>query len=101
MADRRRDEFEALFATGFDACCATARRISGDKGVAEDLAAEAFTRAWARWPWLRVQGNPMGWVVRVTTNLAIDHVRRVPAPFGAPGEAPGVDDAVVTRLALV
>ncbi|HEX7277398.1 MAG TPA: sigma-70 family RNA polymerase sigma factor [Acidimicrobiales bacterium] len=101
MSERRRSEFEELFATGFDVCCATARRITGDRGAAEELAAAAFTRAWTRWSWLRVQGSPMGWVVRVTTNLALDHVRRGPVPVTlTPEDYVTLDDAIVVRLAL-
>ena len=86
----------------FDPCCATARRITGDRAVAEELAAEAFTRAWMRWPWLRLQGSPVGWVVRVTVNLALDHVRRGPAPaVVTPDDYIALDDAVVVRLTLV
>ncbi len=101
MIDRR-SEFEELFTVAFDSCCATARRITGNQAVAEELAAEAFTRAWMRWPWLRLQGSPIGWVVRVTGNLAIDHARRGPPPVvTTPEDFVAIDEAVVRRLALV
>src|SRR5947208_1326547 len=98
MSDRRRSEFEDLFIVGFDTCCTSAHRICGDRAVAEELAAEAFTRAWVRWPWLRLQGSPMGWVVRVTTNLALDQARRRPTPVVlTAADYVEVDDAVVVR----
>lgn len=101
MTKRRTLDFDEHFTLSFDACCAAARRITGDGGVAEELAAEAFVRAWVRWPWLSRQRSPAGWVIRVTTNLAIDHVRRGAAPALARPETPAPEDAVVVRMALV
>jgi RNA polymerase sigma-70 factor, ECF subfamily len=102
MTDRWRSEFEELFGGSFDTCCAAARRIVGDQAVAEELAAEAFVRAWTRWPWLRLQGSPLGWLIRVTSNLALDHVRRGPAPaVVSPDAYLLLDDAVVTRITVV
>lgn len=54
----------------------TARRLVGDRPAAEDLAAEAFARAYARWPKVRSHPNPDAWVLRVVGNLAVDQVRR-------------------------
>lgn len=96
----RRDDFEALFDEAFDHCCAVARRIVRDDAVAEELAAEAFARAWARWWWLARQPARIGWVVRVTTNLALDAVRRKRPPVEAAAAAVAPDEAVVLRDAL-
>ncbi len=52
-----------------------ARRLVGGSGLAEDLAAEAFARAYARWATVRSHPNPDAWVLRVVGNLAVDHVR--------------------------
>lgn len=98
---RGRDEFEVLFDTEFDACAAVAARIIGQHAVAEELAAEAFTRAWVRWPWLRRQPSPAGWIMRVTTNLALDHWRRGPAPAPVVMETGPLEEAMVTHLALI
>ncbi len=53
-----------------------ARRLVGTAGVADDLAAEAFARAYARWREVQRHPNPDAWLLRVVGNLAIDHVRR-------------------------
>jgi DNA-directed RNA polymerase specialized sigma24 family protein len=45
---RRNEDFEAFFHAGFDRCVGVARRITCDEAAAEELAAEAFARAWAR-----------------------------------------------------
>ncbi len=52
------------------------RRLLGDQAVAEDLAAEAFARAYSRWSSVRSHPNPEAWLLRVVGNLAVDHVRR-------------------------
>lgn len=49
-------------------------RVTGDSAAAEDVAAEALTRALLRWN--RVGSHARPWVVRVATNLAIDQARR-------------------------
>ena len=76
-----------------DRAVRTARRLVGDPEVAEDLAAEALARAYARWKTVRDHPNPDAWLLRVVGNLAIDHVRtagrRAPAPEDArAGAAP-------------
>ena len=55
---------------------AVARRMVGSGPVAEDLAAEAFARAYSRWSKVRRHPNPDAWLMRVVGNLAVDHVRR-------------------------
>lgn len=92
------DDFTAAFDDLFPRAFRLARRIVGDPAVAEDVAAEALARAYARWA--KVSELPWrdGWVLRVASNLAIDHVRRRRV---APVAAPVVDDdAVTVRLAL-
>lgn len=54
----------------------TARRLVGDPALAEDLAAESFARAYARWREVERHPNPDAWLLRVVGNLAIDHLRR-------------------------
>lgn len=65
------EEFPELFRLAYRA----AHRITGDAGVAEDLAAEALTRAALRWNRIGDRARP--WVVRVASNLAIDHLRHL------------------------
>ena len=93
--------FEAVFDAHYERCVRAARRITRDQQVAEELASEAFARAWSRWSRLgREPQRAVGWIWRVTMNLAIDHARRrLPAlPRPEPIES---DDAVAVHVALV
>lgn len=102
-------DFDDLFRSTWSRAVTAARRIVGPGGDPEALAAEAFTRAYDRWPSVRRHPAPDAWVLRVTINLSLDKVRRaapvdggtidlrddVTAGAGAP-----LDDAAATRLAL-
>src|SRR5689334_14384908 len=93
-------EFEAAFDRLFSTAFRVATRMVGDRGVAEDIAAETMARTFSHWPRVRGYEHLDAWVRRVASNLAITAVakraRAVPAPAGA--EA--ADDVTVLRLAL-
>jgi RNA polymerase sigma-70 factor (sigma-E family) len=76
-----------------------ARRMVGSAPLAEDLAAEAFARAYSRWSKVQRHPNPDAWLLRVVGNLAIDHLRREarrPELRGEPGRHdPAADDAAL------
>jgi RNA polymerase sigma factor (sigma-70 family) len=95
--DDRDHAFDDLFRTTYVRAVTVARRIVGDD--AEAVAAEAFTRAYDRWP--RIQDHPAldAWVLRVTINLAIDQSRRRPRVGMAPTSS-AFDDETATRVAL-
>ena len=91
--------FEAAFDELFPRAVRLANRLLGDRAAAEDVAAEALARAYARWS--KVGGLPYrdGWVLKVTTNLAIDRLRRRP-PEVSPSAAADFEDGVELRIAL-
>ena len=90
------DEFDRLFGRAF----AVARRLTGDAAAAEDIAAEALARTYARWSRVRAFEYLDAWVARVATNLAIDASRRRRVePAAAASDDPS--DDTVLRLALV
>jgi RNA polymerase sigma factor (sigma-70 family) len=78
----------------------------GDQGLAEDVAQEAFVRAWEHAATYDPQRASVAtWLLRITHNLAIDAVRRrrplaigpeTVAAFTPPGPATAVEDATVT-----
>jgi RNA polymerase sigma-70 factor, ECF subfamily len=62
---------------------ATARRVvrhsyalTANIADAQDIAQEAFARAWQRWDTVRGCDSPEAWVRRVATNLATSRLRR-------------------------
>jgi RNA polymerase sigma-70 factor, ECF subfamily len=62
---------------------ATVRRVvryayalTGNTADAQDVAQEAFARAWQRWESVRACDSPEAWVRRVATNLATSRFRR-------------------------
>jgi RNA polymerase sigma factor (sigma-70 family) len=92
--------FEAAFDVLFPRAHRLAYRILGDDAAAEDVAAEALARTYARWAKVRDLPYRDGWVLRVATNLAIDATRRRKVLMAAPA-AHLDDDEVAVRLALV
>jgi RNA polymerase sigma factor (sigma-70 family) len=51
-------------------------RMTGDVGLAEDLAQDALVAALERWPESGVPENPGAWLMATAKNRAIDRVRR-------------------------
>jgi RNA polymerase sigma-70 factor (ECF subfamily) len=93
------EAFDALLGRAFR----VARRIVPSDQAAEDVAAETMIRAYAHWR--RIGDKPWreGWVVRVSTNLAIDAVRKqrpISDQEVDEGRSPAEQDAVAVRLAL-
>lgn len=70
------ESFERRFDELFALAMRPAWRILGDRQEAENVAAEVLARALVRWKVLADSPNLSGWVVTVSTNLAIGHLRR-------------------------
>lgn len=103
LRGRDRDRGDADFAAAFDAlypmAVRLAARIVGDQATAEDVAAEALARAYARWSRVADLPHRDAWVLRVAGNLAIDVVRRR-RPELAPPLSDQFEDTTALRLAL-
>lgn len=93
--------FEATFRSGYPKAVRVAARILGDRARAEEIAAEACTRAFVHWKRLSREPWREAWLVRVAANLAIDTARRRAVPLAVSEPAPPDDDLVVLRSALV
>jgi RNA polymerase sigma-70 factor (sigma-E family) len=84
--------------------------LTGDEGLAEDLAQTALARAYASWPRIRRGGNPDAYVRRVMVNANRSRFRKRrvaeeltgTVPEQALGDAAGErDDRVVLIAALM
>lgn len=70
------DAFEALFRQFQREVFGWIVRIVRDTGTAEDLTVEAFLRAYRAHAHFVPAGNFAGWLRRIATNLALDHLKR-------------------------
>jgi RNA polymerase sigma-70 factor (sigma-E family) len=93
--------FEAFYAAESGPCLRALLVLTGDRALAEDLAAEAFARAYARWPAVARHPNPVGWVMRTALNLRVTWWRRRwrEAPWSDAPEA-SADSPVGDELGL-
>jgi RNA polymerase sigma factor (sigma-70 family) len=98
--DQARREFEELFDKLFEPAVRLAERVVGPD-AAEDVAVEAFARTLRAWGKVRNLPYRDAWVLRVTSNAAIDVVRKtrrhppLPTPV-----AVSEDDAIALQLTL-
>ena len=63
------DEFKAFFAQEYPIVVRALRLAVGDDGNAEELAQEAFARAWSRRRTVSVMERPVAWVYVVALNV--------------------------------
>src|SRR5438132_14079410 len=98
-APSRDETFDLAFTTLFPRAFRLSYRLLGDRAAAEDAAAEAMARAFADWK--RVSELPYrdGWVLRVTSNIALDQIRKRKLPVVAPAAVPEDEDPRALRVA--
>jgi RNA polymerase sigma factor (sigma-70 family) len=92
-------DFDEAFADLFDAGYRTAFRLLGSREDAAECAQEACARAFADWAKLSGRGDVTPWVVRVSSNLAIDR-RRKAQRTPRWSTAPDVDASIPDRIDL-
>jgi RNA polymerase sigma-70 factor (ECF subfamily) len=69
-------DFTAFYDATWSRTVACAYAMTGELGAAEDLAQEAYCRAWPRWKALKEYDDPGAWVRQVATRLAVSRWRR-------------------------
>ena len=74
--ERRRQEFTEFYTAFRDDCLRIVLVNVGERQLAEDLVAEAFTRAWMSWRKVREHPVPRAWVVRTALNANVSWWRR-------------------------
>ena len=99
------DEFADFYRASRDPCLRAVTAVTGDRELAEEQVAEAFTRAWMSWGKVRRHAAPRAWVVRTALNLGVSWWRRrrreVPLAdhdAAAPDAGDGVDPALIAAL---
>ena len=93
----RRARFEQFYELSKDRCFRAVLATVGDASEADDVLAEAFTRAWSRWNDLDDHPAPAAWVVRTAVNLHRDRWRRSRRWLGVRRRTPS-DDAYVETI---
>ena len=100
MWRKQRDEaFEAFFHAIFPRAVGVANRILANITAAEDVAAEALARAYSDWKNIVDLPYRDGWVLRVTTNVALDTARRK-RPSLEVMQPPDLEEAATSRVVL-
>ncbi len=69
-------DFTAFYDATWARTVACAYALTGELPAAEDLAQEAYSRAWPRWRSLQGYDDPGAWVRQVATRLAVSRWRR-------------------------
>jgi RNA polymerase sigma-70 factor (ECF subfamily) len=90
----KRPEFEEFYQASRDVCLRAVLASTGDRQLAEDLVAEAFTRAWVSWHSVSRHPTPRAWVVRTALNTRVSWWRRRRREVVMDGghEVAGIDD---------
>lgn len=79
---RQEAEFQAFYAANYGRILAMATAMVGDRLQAEDVAQEAFARAYSRWGRIGHYEVPEAWVRQVAMRLAVDAGRRMRRTIG-------------------
>jgi RNA polymerase sigma-70 factor (sigma-E family) len=74
--EQDRQEFAEFYADARDDCLRIVLINVGDWQLAEDLVAEAFTKAWMAWRKVRQHPAPRAWIVRTALNAHVSWWRR-------------------------
>ena len=103
--EQKRREFTEFYAAAKDDCLRIVLVSVGDRQLAEDLVAEAFTRAWMSWRKVRDHPAPRAWVVRTALNVHVSwwRRRRREVPLAEPQpqvtwQSAGIDEALVAAV---
>jgi RNA polymerase sigma factor (sigma-70 family) len=90
--------FERQFPELYRVALRPASRILHNRADAEDAAAETLARLYERWEHLRARPELYAWVARVSTNLALDHIKRRKRYPPPPTGQPDISDGVIERI---
>jgi RNA polymerase sigma-70 factor, ECF subfamily len=104
---RAEQDFSEFYDATWSRTVACAYAVTGDLGAAEEMAQEAYVRAWPRWSRLSAYDDPGAWVRQVATRQAISRWRRLRTAGGflarsrGPEPAAPPDETSVTLVAAL
>lgn len=101
-------QFDALYRDSRDDLFAYVTFLVADRGLAEEITAEAFERAFRKRSMFHpAKGDLRGWLFKIARNIAVDELRRAGrgtalelAPGSGPDESTSVDDRLTVAAAL-
>ena len=74
--EEHQGEFAEFYAAAWGDCLRIIMISVADRPLAEDLVADAFTRAWESWQKVRELAEPRAWVIRTAMNARVSWWRR-------------------------
>lgn len=76
MADGAEADFAEFYAATWPRTLAVAYALTGERGSAEEIAQEAYVKAWSHWGKVSRYDQPAAWVRQVATRLSVSRWRR-------------------------
>ncbi|SEB49114.1 RNA polymerase sigma-70 factor, ECF subfamily [Nocardioides exalbidus] len=76
MRDGAEGDFADFYEATWSRTLAVTYGLTGDRGVAEEIAQEAYVRAWQHWSRVARYDQPAAWVRQVATRLSVSRWRR-------------------------
>lgn len=102
--NRQPDDFDAFYAAAAPGMVRALVPLTRDLAEAEDVAQEAYERAWLRWSTVRSCSSPEAWVRTVARHLAVSRWRRLrnaSTAWARRGPAPVVPEVDMAYLGLL
>ncbi|RYB88689.1 SigE family RNA polymerase sigma factor [Nocardioides glacieisoli] len=76
MRDGAEGDFADFYSATWPRTLAVVYALTGDRGTAEEVAQEAYVKAWSHWNKVSRYDQPSAWVRQVATRLAVSRWRR-------------------------
>lgn len=98
------EAFDAFYRSTYDRTVGYLLAMLGDAAEAQDVAQEAYCRAWRRWPQVEPMADPEAWVRTVAWRVGANHLRHLKVAARRRSLIPGVQAPAlpgVETLALV
>lgn len=76
MRDGAEGDFAEFYSATWPRTLAVVYALTGDRGAAEEVAQEAYVKAWSHWTRVSRYDQPAAWVRQVATRMAVSRWRR-------------------------